>query len=253
MSGAAALAGYRAHSRTPAFARHDAAARTFVRQHWPDCARPYVAFSAGKDSSVLLDLVVSEVAGPVTARILTSGESRLMHASLDQILDWWRQRHPRLDLQEINVDRVFADGWQDADWHTQRKRGKSDIRELLPQGRDGVWLGLRADESGGRRMSLRSQGLVYQYAGTRTDPLAGTWRFCPLAWWSDRDVASYCVTHGLPLPQAYAWTGIEATRTTMRLTGDAMRGNALQQLRVRDPERFRALLARFPETSWWAG
>ena len=43
------------------------------------------------------------------------------------------------------------------------------------------------------------------------------------------------------------------TRTTARLTGDAVRQNSLQTIRLRDPDSYNRIMRRFPEISWWAG
>lgn len=55
--------------------------------------------------------------------------------------------------------------------------------------------GLRADESGGRKISMRHRGLV-------------TEKSCrPLGWWTAADVFGFLAFHGLPVHPAYACLG----------------------------------------------
>lgn len=242
--------GYLAYARLPVFQCRLEEARSVIRSALLRMQNPYVAYSAGKDSGCLLYLVL-EQSPTVSARILTSGESRLLHGNLDQVLAWWRERFPSLDLQEINIDRIFSEEWKDADWTTQRKAGRGDIVKFLPAtGQfDGVFLGLRDEESNKRRIANK-KGLIRQYSVQRKDGIAGMWCCCPLAQWTVQDVGAFVCLHDLPLLAAYEAEGLDA-RTTMRLTGDAARQNAVVMLRQRDPGRFNALLQRFPELSWW--
>lgn len=244
--------GYLSHARSAVFGRRLERARTTIREMLARCHCPYVAFSAGKDSSVLLWLVL-EQRPDAAGRILTSGETRLLHANLDDVLGWWRLRFPALDLMEINVDRVFAEGWEEATWHAQRKAGRGDIVRLLPTSGlfDGVFMGLRDEESNARRIANK-RGRIRRYANTRRDNTAALWACCPLSDWTTDDVGALICLHDVPLLSAYQAEGLEA-RTTMRLTGDAVRQNALVALRQRDPGRYNQLIARFPEIDWWAG
>jgi len=245
-------AGYLAVARLPRFQALLGQARRVVQRALEITRNPYVAYSGGKDSACLLWLVL-EQKPDVAARILTSGESRLLHPNLDAVLDWWRLRFPNLDLQEINVDRVWSAEWREATWTEQRKAGKGDIiRELPASGAfDGVFLGLRDEESNARRLANK-RGLIRRYAETRSDATAGMWCFCPLASWTIEDVGAMIVLHDLPLLAAYQVEGLQA-RTTQRLTGDAVRQNAFVNLRMRDRVAYNRLLERFPELGEWDG
>lgn len=247
-------AGYLAHGQSPTHRRRLAEAEGHVAAMLARCAAPYVAFSAGKDSAVLLWLVAHH-RPDIPVRLLASGETRLLHANFDAVLDWWRARFPALDLREILIDRVFAAGWEDADWATSRHAGRADIRTALPASGefDGVFIGLRAAESPTRRRALAKQGPLYQYVATRRDALANQWRCCPLAWWRDEDVGAVIAAHDLPLLDAYHGRAGLATRTTLRLTRAAFETGALAELRERDPDAYRALLARWPELGMLRG
>ena len=57
---------------------------------------------------------------------------------------------------------------------------------------------------------------------------------------------------GAPLLSAYEAEGLDA-RTTMRLTGDAVRQGGVVHLRMRDKAAYNALIRRFPELREWDG
>jgi len=246
-------AGYLAHSKTERFSRSLERANALIREMLWRREQPYVAFSCGKDSSVLLWLVLQHRPN-ITARILTSGETRLLYPDIDDVLRWWREGFPSLHLEEVLVDRVFTPEWSDVTWTQQRKAGRRDILQYLPQGRDGVFLGLRDAESNRRRMATRKMGPLRQYRASRRDNLGETWVCCPLASWTTKDVFALLTRENIPLLQAYG-SGEHAAsmRTTMRLTGDAVRQNAFVELRMRDKAAYNKLLSRFHELERWNG
>lgn len=242
-------AGYLAYGRLSVHQRRLNHAHDVIRGALAVASRPYVAFSAGKDSAVLLWLVL-QTRSDVIARILTSGESRVVHANLDQVLGWWRDRFPTLTMDEVLVDRVFADGWQDASFDQQRKAGKGDIVRELTGGFDLVFMGLRDEESKAREIANR-RGELRRYTQHRRDGAAGMYVCCPLSKWTTDDIGAEIVAHDLPLLTAYSQDeGLEA-RTTMRLTGDAVRMNAVVNMRLRDPAAYNRMLQRFPELAHW--
>jgi len=61
---------------------------------------------------------------------------------------------------------------------------------------DGVYIGLRAQESRARNVHLRSRGELYQLA-------SGEWRCCPLARWTAEDVFAYLLQHGVEINPCY--------------------------------------------------
>lgn len=207
---------------------------------------PYVAFSCGKDSTVLAHLALT-VLPRIPLRFMRSGESHLLH-DVDGMCAFFRAGGAT--VEEVLFDRVFSAGWSRADWETSRRAGRKD-HEQMTATHDAVLLGLRMDESRARAITLRrhqSPDLPIHCYRLRTGPHAGLIRCCPLARWSVDDVGAYCALHDLPL---LAWyhhheSGLGA-RTTARLTGDAVRQYTLTYLRHQHAEAFRLLAVRFPE------
>lgn len=230
-------------SRHPTHWRRLDKAANIIKDSLKFCSRPYVAFSTGKDSTVLADFVIG-INPTVPLRFLSSGETRLIH-DVDKIIRHFEDRGA--DVQEINIDRVFSDEWKGATWEEQRKAGRKDM-ELLNEGYDAVFMGLRAEESRKRKislMSLRTEGMppyCYRYKNIR----GGMLRICPLAEWKTEDVAAYIHQNQLTTLDWYGEYGIES-RTTARLTGDAVRENVLVWLKRSDPGAYAVLVKRFPE------
>lgn len=204
---------------------------------------PYIALSCGKDSTVMADLILRQRRIP--CRFVSSGETRIIH-NVDDVLNYFK----RLTVvEEINFDRVFSKEWAEASFDEQRKAGRRDIQSLNNDNYDGVFLGLRKEESRGRCISLakcQTKGLpryTYKYIGERT-----FYRFCPLADWTYQDVGAYIVEHNLPVLDWYTAFGFQS-RTTARLTGDAIRQNTLFWIKCHNPEGYHLLIKRFPELS----
>ncbi len=242
-------AGYLAYGRGTAHQRRIRRARDTIAEALGRCRAPYVAFSAGKDSLALL-WMVREQAPDIVVRILTGGETRILHPNLDEVLDWWRERGA--NLQEVHVDHVFAEGWADAAFADQYATFVGEWRRyLLPEDADAVFLGLRAEESPTRRRALRlrepdTRFSIYRYRRDGLNHVAGLLRVCPLDEWTTDDVAALVVAHKMPLLAAYEYGGME-TRTHGRLGRSAIRCGQLSELRARDPAGYNRLIARFPE------
>lgn len=207
------------------------------------CEKPYVAFSCGKDSSVLADMVLSQ--NPtVPLRFISSAETRMLH-NVDDVIGYFVKKYDA-NIDEIHFDRMWTEEWKNATFDEQRKAGRRDIQSIDNSDFDGVFMGLRIDESRARSISLkqcRTDGLpknMYKYKNR------DFYRMCPLAHWKTEDVGAYLTEHEIPVLKWYETYGFEA-RTTARLTGDSIRQNALYFIKVTNPEAYAKLTARFPE------
>lgn len=207
------------------------------------CDKPYVAFSCGKDSSVLADLVL-QINPKIPLRFISSGETRILH-NVDDVIDYFVKKY-HANVEEICFDRVWSAEWKNATFDEQRKAGRRDIQSIDNSAYDGVFMGLRMDESRGRSISLKTcktEGLpdfMYRYAGREY------YRMCPLAQWKTEDVGAYIVENDIPTLRWYQEFGFEG-RTTARLTGDALRQSTLFYIKVVNPNGYQKLLRRFPE------
>lgn len=145
---------------------------------------PYIGYSAGKDSQVVLDLV--RHVAPDAVAIYGDDEWRLPET--DAALDVT----PNLRRVVMRV--------QHAEWFTAHE--DADVSDPAPTwaadlGYDGCFLGLRMDENARRRLMIRTRGTTF-YNERRQ-----IWTCCPIAAWSVRDVWAYILSRGLPYNAAY--------------------------------------------------
>lgn len=245
-------AGYLAYARQPVHRRRVAYALRAIRETYRIAERPYVSFSAGKDSSALLHLVAT-VMPDATARMLVRGETHLLHRDFPDLIDWFRERFPRLDLATVFVDRVFSEEWSDASWLEQHMTFVRVEWTKLLKG-SGDWdcsiMGLRNEESGWRAYwnSFRNLGTRYpirRYSENRTDENRGAYASCPISYWREKDVGAYIATHDIPMLEAYD-NGIQA-RTHSSVGRQSVAFGQLSALRERDPASYKQLIERFPE------
>ena len=175
------------------------------------CKKPYVAFSCGKDSTVLADMIL-RISPGTPLRFVSSGETRLIH-NVDDVIDYFRSTY-YAEIEEINYDRFFSGGWQGKNYDEVRASAHGDIKSLNRNTSfDGVFMGLRKEESRKRKISLslcQSEELpwnMYKYADREF------YRMCPLANWKTEDVGAYIVEHDIPVLNWYNSFGFDA-RTT---------------------------------------
>lgn len=142
-----------------------------------------------------------------------------------EVVAWWRERGINLEL--VEMERAALDVSAPERWQTGGRF-------------DGYFIGFRAEESKGRRATLRYNGVVYANA-------EGMTRIAPLAWWSEMDVGACIAENGLPLLASYG--GDLSNRTSARVPRNdyGIRNRMLAGLKHRDPAAFNELARRFPE------
>jgi len=238
-----------AYAQTPSFQRRVAAALETVRVAATH-GHIGVCFSGGKDSLVTLDLV-RRVQPDASAAFFDSGceypdtyevvryygadtiEQEISLLDLCRYGGYWGYQNAI--APEANVDfGAFMIGEPSArfteNWHL-------DVQAV----------GLRAEESSGRRKSLHrhDRGTLYPLKG-------GTWRLCPIAFWRTDDVWAYIASRKLCYNAIYdkmaeagiprfEWRvspllGVAALQFTPRITF----------IRMFEPEIFERLAAEFP-------
>lgn len=152
------------------------------------CERPYVAYSGGKDSGVLLHL--ARTLRPDIEAVLFIDRDGAMPGVLEMV-EWWRREGVTV---HVHVHGSLADSI------AQYGRPIMDLgacfRWAREQGFDGVARGLRADESKGRQAHATYRHPVRQR-------VEGWWEADPIIWWSGDDVWAYHALHGLPYVAHY--------------------------------------------------
>lgn len=219
-----------AWSRRANFLERVEQAQDIIRRGFEVAPDAYVACSFGKDSAVLTHLCL-QYAPRVSVRFLRWDESAALD-NYDEVIQAWRERFD-INLVIADMQRVSLDEKNPKRWQSLERAAPSS----------GYFIGLRAEESRGRRITLKMQGEVYR----KQD---GLWRISPLAWWREQDIAAYVIAHDLPMLNTYHVEGLSA-RTTARVPRAVVRGEALARLRLRDPHGFERLAAMFPEVREW--
>jgi len=160
-------------------------AKKYIREALKQCNRPYLAFSGGKDSTVVHGLVAES--GSRMPRVWSDDE-------------WW------LPETLEYMERVKARGHEIRQIQTKTKHadffisheddGVNFEKWVVAQGYDAVFLGLRAQENARRRMALKKYGPIHRMKD-------GLLHVNPIAWWDVEDVWTYIHCRRIDYNKAY--------------------------------------------------
>jgi phosphoadenosine phosphosulfate reductase len=213
------------------------------------CQKPYVAFSSGKDSSVLLHLVRQREASvvglyghdeyewPGTQELLRTAGNVIQVCGPVRHAEWfvsWQERPEQLPPGALWHDSVPGDAG-------------SVVGYAREMGCDGAAIGLRSDEAGYRKTHIRASGRLFWAEGKQV------WQCYPLADWKDADVWAYLAAHEVPYHPAYdrmAEVGIPMkARRIGPFAPAGAEGPALSNLRRCYPASFNRFAARYPQAA----
>ena len=246
----------RLYARLPVFRRRVERAKAVVRRALEDHpGRWGVSCSGGKDSTATLGVALNAGwRGPVfffyCAETPTENARLVEQLARDHGLELiafevpgaWDvfHQHGRFFLEpetdgEVQAVRSMLRGYKEVATSTARDAGLA-----------GLFWGMRRAESKARAVTLSKHGPVYRADG-RNEMTA-----CPLFDWDARDVWAFLLAEGLPWLERYddAVVGrdIERSEETWLACGAPWtRSHVGQELRRRDPARYRELAERWPD------
>lgn len=205
-------------------------------------SNPYLALSFGKDSLVMLDLVLKQFPD-IQCNFLKSDESDLMHDFKG--IEEWYLTNKSLNLNIVNTHRMQEVGWD----YALAQKGKKDdwfldgfIHDKFGNKFDGVFMGLRIEESKARRMTLlkKSNNVEYKFIHKyKTGKRKDTYRCCPIAHFSESEIMEYLKENKLKYLEIYRFGS--HIRTSARLPRKSTLAESSFWLQKNDPERYRQL------------
>lgn len=202
----------------------------FIRKSLDKVDRPYLSCSFGKDSSVMLHLVLRCVDN-IEVKFLGKKETPLID-SYDEVIEWWEYTFG------IEVEKIIYTSWLENDPSAMT----GIAANVTDDENDAYFVGIRAQESSGRRISLKKLG---EFTVLKN----GKARIAPMAWWKTRDIAAYMVHHELPVLQAYAKEGFSA-RTTTNIPSPFPH-ESIARLKEQDPENYNKLINLYPDAKYF--
>lgn len=233
------------HAKLPAYQRRIDWSRQTVEDALQEMQNGYIGMSGGKDSLVTAHLVWSvnpdvpavyfdaDCAFPETLELLA------YYAKEHNIIKW--KTESLLDTFE-RCGGPTADGIGNA---TMESTVYTPIRSLLTEyGFDGVFLGLRSEESDGRAKTAKYHGSLYRY---KRD---GVLRCLPVINLCYRDVWSYIIEYKLKYNAVYdkMWDMPEEDRRVSYWAGETkVRWGRWVFLKQAYPELWNKFAERFPE------
>lgn len=194
----------------------------FIKWALGRVSNPYVACSFGKDSAVMLHLILKQRPDIAVRFIRWQNETEFID-NYDKIIPQWGS----LNLTQIELSRLSL---------SDKRKDRYDTVDY-----DSYFIGLRMSESTGRRITLKKDGLFYR---NKADLV----RISPLAEWQDSDIAAYVFSNKLPTLNTYLKDGIKS-RTASRIprSDHGIRESFIMRLKNRDFNAYQLLLHNFPE------
>jgi len=194
----------------------------FIKWALERIENPYVACSFGKDSAVMLHLIMQQ-APDIKIRFIRWNFETEFIDNYDEVISAWGE----LNLEQVEFSREFL---------SDKRKDRYDT-----VGHDSYFIGLRKDESVARRITLKKHGMFFK---NKADMI----RISPLADWNEKDIAAYMYANYLPILNTYLEHGSQS-RTASRIPREdfGIRQSFLTDLKQRDFSSYQKLINHFPE------
>lgn len=239
------LEAYRLHGKLPVIKRRTDRALETIRDWRARCQKPYIAWSTGKDSTLCLRLALR--VDPKIQVVYFDADSCLPDSEkfIERLVPEWNLNFRRVKTRPIlDVLAQYGLTYPGIEYQTMKATVYEPIKSLRAEGYDGVIVGVRAEESRGRKIAASALGSMFR---AKSSGMLTCW---PLAQWASRDVWGATINGELPYNTAYDKTRF-AEFEEMRVSYWAGETNRTYGryvwLRYYYPDLYRRLAERCPD------
>jgi 3'-phosphoadenosine 5'-phosphosulfate sulfotransferase (PAPS reductase)/FAD synthetase len=212
--------------------------RAIIKQMLLLSDNPYLALSFGKDSLVMLDLV-REQYPDIPCLFLKSEETFLLHEYEDMIL-YYQNLGVNIEVVEMKHMNYDFEGGVNNEF----------TQDAFFRNWDGVFIGLRIEESKARRISLLMKAnnqLGYRIMKYKTGKRKDMYRCCPVSDWSAFEIMLYLKEKSIKLLSVYTDENI---RTSAQMNYSNNLICQMASLKQRDISRYNSIINQIPELSF---
>lgn len=165
-------------------------ANNIIEEMLSKCNNSYIAFSTGKDSTVVLDLVMKQ--NKNISIVYFDADAKFPEC--EDVLQYYENKGLKLIRfkTEPLIETIKKYGFNNSkiEYYTMQSTVYKPIKRMLKKYKyDGVFLGLRAEESFDRKRMLKIHGILFYQ---KRDKI---WECNPIGWWTKDDVWQYIDYH----------------------------------------------------------
>jgi 3'-phosphoadenosine 5'-phosphosulfate sulfotransferase (PAPS reductase)/FAD synthetase len=180
--------------------------------------KPYVAFSGGKDSTVLLHMVIQQMPDINVMYIDQGMEYPDTYNYIKKVWKEWNLNlsweFPEMNLWDLYEKGAFLNPDKPTDQKTLRMFSDTVFFGPIKRynkriGADGFFMGLRSEESQDRKKNFEFHGELYYRSN-------GQLTCCPVSEWTSKDIWAYISAKKIPYNPIYDKTRFQ-TRNEIRV------------------------------------
>lgn len=234
------------HAKTVEYVTRVSEAHDLIKEALHHMKNPYVSFSGGKDSTVMLHMVLKHK--PDIPVIYWDADASYPDTEvfLKKVINEWHLNFIRVKTESmLSVFRKYGVNHPKIEQKTMIATVYDPIKKLMKEhDYDGVFVGLRAEESFGRRKLIKHRGSIFH------NKMQGVIECLPVANFTVQDIWSYITSNNVPYNTIYDKTAMRP-RNEIRVSywcGESCREmGRWVWLKKEYPELYNTFAAEFPE------
>lgn len=238
------------HGKSKRYKNKELSAKDIISRALVQMDRPYLSFSGGKDSLIMLHMVLEQK--PDIPVVYWDADASFPDTDifLDKISSEWNIDLIRFKTRPIlEVFREYGIDHPQIEAKTMIATVYDPIKKLIAEyGFDGVFVGLRREESYGRKQLIKYRGPIFY------SKYQNVIECLPVAYFSVQDVWAYITANKLPYNPVYDKTSMRP-RNEIRVSyycGESIRERGrFVWLKKEYPDLYNRFAAEFPEVRWF--